>query len=107
MEKCSCKFSIAFHSHGDGETEVVNRSLGGLFCCIVGYKLKDWGFALSQPEFGYNNALNRSTVLSPFQVAHGVSPQVPSDSAVLPLTVLVSLSAEEFANRMVALHDLV
>ena len=36
------KFSTAFHSQTNGQTEVVNRSLGNLLRCLVGEANQNW-----------------------------------------------------------------
>lgn len=62
----SFNFSSAHHPQIDGQTEVVNRSLGDLLRCLVGDNLCSWDQRLSQAEFAYNHARNRSTDFSLF-----------------------------------------
>ena len=65
------KFSSAFHPQTDGQTEVVNRSLGDMLRCLVGVKQGVWDLILSTIEFSYNNYVNLSTSKSPFQIVNG------------------------------------
>jgi hypothetical protein len=77
-------FSSAHHPQTDGQTEVVNRSLGALLRSLVGENLKSWDLQLYQVEFTYNRSVNRSTVLSPFTIICGGNPRTPLNLAPLP-----------------------
>ncbi|GJZ15241.1 putative nucleotidyltransferase, ribonuclease H [Tanacetum coccineum] len=68
MVNTQLNFSSAYHPQTDGQTEVVNRSLGNLLRCLVGDHVKAWDQKLCQAEFAHNHAVNRSTGFSPFQV---------------------------------------
>ena len=59
-------FSNAYHPQTYGQTEVMNRSLGDLLCCLMGEHAKSWDQKLCQAEFAHNHAINRNTGLSPF-----------------------------------------
>ena len=69
------KFISTHHPQTNGQTEVVNRSLGNLLRCLVGDKPKGWDLILPQAEFAYNNSVNRSTGKSTFQIVNGNSPR--------------------------------
>ena len=98
------KFSSAFHPQTDGQTEVVNRSLGNLLRSLVGIKQGVWDLILSIAEFAYNNSVNRSTGKSPFQIVNGYSPRTPIDLVPLPPHMRVSEPAENFATHIHDLH---
>ncbi|PKI58572.1 hypothetical protein CRG98_021035 [Punica granatum] len=69
MVNTQLNFNTAYHPQTDGQTEVVNRSLGNLLRGLVGAHVKSWDQKLSPAEFAHNHAVNRSTGFSPFQVA--------------------------------------
>jgi hypothetical protein len=54
-------FSSAYHPQTDGQTEVVNRSLGDLLRSLVTEHHSQWDNILPQEEFSYNDSINRST----------------------------------------------
>ena len=98
------KFSTAYHPQTDGQTEVVNRSLGNLLRCLIGENVKNWDLLLPKAEFAYNNSVNRTTGKSPFEIVHGYQPNRPLDLIPLPVHARVSEPAEHFAQHVRNLH---
>jgi len=96
-------FSTAYHPQTDGQTEVVNRSLGNLLRCLVGDHQGNWDLVLLHAQLAYNNSKNRSTGLSPNEVVHGHTARVSLDLAPLPPTFRTSQFAHDYALH---LHDL-
>lgn len=98
-------FSSAYHPQTDGQTEVVNRSLGNLLRCLAGTKPKSWDSSLAQAEFAYNRSTNRTTGLSPFQIIYGRNP-----SGVLDLLPIQRVGDEhpratEMAEHLRGIHE--
>jgi hypothetical protein len=52
-------FSSAYHPQTDGQTEVVNRSLGDLLRSLVTEHHSSWDSILPQAEFAYNDSVNQ------------------------------------------------
>lgn len=82
--RTSLDMSSAYHPQSDGQTEVINRSLGDMLRCLVGSNIRSWDSVLCQAEFAFNHAVNRSTSFSPFRVIYGIVPRGPIDLGVLP-----------------------
>ncbi|KAK8916151.1 hypothetical protein KSP39_PZI023352 [Platanthera zijinensis] len=99
------KFSTAYHPQTDGQTEVVNRSLGNLLRCLVGERVSSWDLDLPVAEFAYNSSVNRTTGLSPFHIVSGYDPRKPIDLIPSPLESRPSESAESFAQHLHELHE--
>lgn len=76
--------SSAYHPPTDGQTEVVNRSLGDLLRCLAGELPHTWDSMLPHAEFAYNASCNRSTDFSPFQIVYGFPVSLPLDCIDLP-----------------------
>jgi hypothetical protein len=99
------QFSSAYHPQTDGQTEVVNRSLGNLLWCLVTDHTASWDLLLPQDEFAYNNSVNRSTGRTPFEVVTGIQPRTPMDLVPLPLPPRVSEGAADFLRHIHDIHE--
>jgi hypothetical protein len=98
-------FSSAYHPQTDGQTKVVNRSLGDLLRSLVTEHHSSWDSILPQAEFSYNDSVNRSTGKSPFQIVYGMQPIGVSELRDLEQTATSSARAEEFTKAMKELHS--
>eukprot|EP00268_Persea_americana_P063957 TRINITY_DN8359_c0_g3_i3.p1 TRINITY_DN8359_c0_g3~~TRINITY_DN8359_c0_g3_i3.p1 ORF type:complete len:170 (+),score=27.95 TRINITY_DN8359_c0_g3_i3:149-658(+) len=105
MMKTKLQYSRAYHPQTDGQTEVVNRSLGNLLPCLAGDNIAAWDLILPMAEFAYNNSIKRSTGRSPFEVVIGIQPRLPIDLSPLPADARPSQEAEQFARHMKDVHD--
>jgi hypothetical protein len=98
-------FSNAYHPQTDGQTEVVNRSLGNLLRCLAGTKPKQWDLALPQAEFSYNRSKSRTTGMSPFEIVYGQNPSGVLDLAHAPRVGRLNPKADELANHIRGVHE--
>ena len=97
-------FSSTYHPQMNGQTKVVNRSLGDLLRSLVTEHHSSWDNILPQAEFAYNDYVNRSTGKSPFQIVYGTQPRGVSELRESEQTATSSASVEEFAKAMQELH---
>lgn len=107
MVNTQLNFSSAYHPQTDGQTEVVNRSLGNLLRCLVGDHVKAWDQKLCQAEFAHNHAVNRSTGFSPFQVVYSAQPRGPLDLMSLPISGSVPKKVQDFVEGLHEVHKAV
>lgn len=107
MLHTSLDMSTAYHPQSDGQTEVVNRSLGNMLRALVGDNIKAWESRLCQAEFAHNHAVNRSSGFSPFQVVYGFVPRGPLDLAPLPDKNRLHGKASDFVSALQDVHKLV
>jgi hypothetical protein len=98
-------FSTACHPQTDGQTEVVNRTLGTLLRALVKNNLKSWEECLPFAEFAYNRVVHSSTNMSPFEVVYGFNPLTPTDLIPLPIDHLSSLQGSRRADQVRAMHE--
>nr|KYP63485.1 Transposon Ty3-I Gag-Pol polyprotein [Cajanus cajan] len=59
-------FSTTCHPQTDGQTEVVNRTLGSLLRIVLNKNLKSWEASFPHVEFAYNRFIRSTTKCSPF-----------------------------------------
>ncbi|PKI63061.1 hypothetical protein CRG98_016548 [Punica granatum] len=105
MVNTQLNFSTAYHSQTDGQTEVVNRSLGNLLRGLVGEHVKSWDQKLSPAEFAHNHAVNRSTGFSPFQVVYFGTPRGPLDLLPVPDMTRVHGKTADFVHGLQEIHE--
>ncbi|GKA50127.1 reverse mRNAase [Tanacetum coccineum] len=91
----SLNFSSTAHLQMDGQTEVVNHTLGNMKRYLCGKKPKLWDVSLAQDKFSYNSAVHSSMGFSPFEIMYKTSPRHVVDLVDLPGKKNVQ------ANRMV------
>ena len=98
-------YSTTCHPQTDGQTEVVNRTLGNLLRAIVGKNLKTWEDCLPFVKFAYNRSVHSSTGCSPFEIVYGFNPLTVLDLMPLPLNEVTSLDGQKKAELVKTIHE--
>ena len=98
-------FSSTYHPQTDGQTKVVNRSLGNLLRCLTREHGGSWDAIIPQVKFAYNDSVNHSTGMSPFEFFYGRHPR-----GVLELRNVDGLEkrsghVEDFSEAMMEVHE--
>ncbi|GKE72794.1 reverse transcriptase domain-containing protein, partial [Tanacetum coccineum] len=86
------QFSSSHHPQTNGQTEVINQSLGYLLRNLIGDNAKQWDLILLQAEFAYNRLVNHTTGKSPFEVVYGRNLITPLD--LVPILEVGQFSEE-------------
>lgn len=98
-------FSTTCHPQTDGQTEVVNRTLGTLLGAIVQKNLKNWEECIPFVEFTYNRVVHSTTGFSPFEIVYGFNPLTPLDLVPLPCNERSSLDGKKKVDLVKKLHE--
>jgi len=97
-------FSTTCHPQTDGQTEVVNRTLGQMLRCFISGNPRVWENLLPHVEFAYNRVVNSTTSHSPFEVVYGFNPLTPID--LLPILVLDDVLCKDGCEKASFVKDL-
>jgi hypothetical protein len=98
-------FSSSSHPQMNGQTKVVNRSLGNLLRALIKKNTKSWEECIPHAEFAYNRAQHSLTKRSPFEIIYGFNPPTALDLLPLPLHERVNMDITKRADIMKNLHD--
>ncbi|KAH0669564.1 hypothetical protein KY285_023727 [Solanum tuberosum] len=98
-------FSTSCHPQTDGQTEVVNRTLGNMLRAVLKGKLISWEDYLPIVEFAYNRTFHSSTGKTPFEVVYGFNPLTPLDLLPLPTNDFANLDGKKKADMMKKIHE--
>ena len=72
---------------------------------MIGESPKQWDRVLAQSKFSYNDSLNISTRMSPFQILYGMYPRGVCELRDLGQLEKRSADGEEFATRISELQE--
>ncbi|GKC62572.1 putative nucleotidyltransferase, ribonuclease H, partial [Tanacetum coccineum] len=103
-------FRDVYRLHGLPSSIVSNRdtrSLGILLRCLVGDHVKAWDQKLCQAEFAHNQAINRSTGFSTFQVVYSAQPRGPLDLMTPRVSSFVPKKVQDFVTGLHDVHKVV
>ncbi|GJX83256.1 RNA-directed DNA polymerase [Tanacetum coccineum] len=101
----SLNFSSTAHPQTDGQTKVVDRTLGNIIHCLCGEKPNLWDVLLAQAEFAYNSAVHSSTGFLPFEVVYKTTPRHVVD--LVDLHGKMNIQANKMVGDIQATHEVV
>ena len=99
------QFSSSHHPQTDGQTKVVNMSLGAMLRSLVKKNVREWKSLLPHIEFAYNRSTSQTTSCFPFEAVYSMNPIGPLDLDTIHLTDHFSGEADERANSIKKIHE--
>ena len=99
------QFNSAYHPQTDGQTKVVNWSLGNLLQSIIEEKPKQLDLYLPQEEFSYNSLVNRFIGKTLFQVVYGRNHMSFLNLVHLPIGYRIGDDGESFTKHIQQLQQ--
>lgn len=94
--------SSAYHPQTDGQSERMVRTLKEMLRSCVDHRQNDWTHHLAALEFAYNNSIQASTQLTPFELDLGYHPKSPFSFLTDDLPAVNTV--EEFVGQLEALQ---
>ena len=98
-------FGSAYHPQIDGQTKVVNRTLGNLLRCLTKEYGQTWDVIISQVEYAYNDSKNRTTGKSPFEIIYDMHPRGLCELRCLGNMDQISGQAKDFVQTMKEIQE--
>src|SRR3979411_2191815 len=97
-------FSTAFHPQTDGQTECTNRTLEQMLRAYVSWNQSEWHKCLAPLEFTYNNSVQSSTGIAPFELIYGSGLTMPASILNEPTSIQVPTTNTFLADMMLKLR---
>lgn len=98
-------YSSAYHPQKNDHVEVINGIIGNLLRCLTKEYGQTWDQLVSQPEFFYNDSVNKTIGKSPFQIVYGYHPRGICELRESKKHKEVSGHADDFDRSMREVHE--
>jgi hypothetical protein len=98
-------FSTTCHPQTNGQTEVVNHTLGTMLRAALKKNMKIWEECLPHVEFAYNRAIHCTAKVSSFQVVYSFNLCAPIDILLFPTSERIHSDAKERADFILQMHE--